>query len=153
MKILMVCLGNICRSPLAEAITRKKIEDKLLPWEVDSVGTGNWHQGNPPDPRTIAEAANRGLDISDLRARQITIEDIHTADVIVAMDSQNFQDVRRIAGTQHDQKLNMMLNFSKPNENAAVPDPYFGGPEGFRQVFDLLDEACEAMINQLNKEI
>lgn len=151
MKILMVCLGNICRSPLAEAIARKKIQDRLLPWQVDSVGTGNWHEGNPPDPRTIAAAAERNLDISDLRARQITIEDIQSADIIVAMDTQNYQDVKRLAGS-HEPKLFMMLNFLNPGQNQAVPDPYFGGAEGFRSVFDLLDEACDAMISQLQNK-
>ena len=88
----------------------------------------------------------------DLRARQITSDDIQSEDVIVAMDTQNYQDVKKLAGPLYETKLSLMLNFSKPGQNQAVPDPYFGGAEGFRRVFDLLDEACEAMINQLQNK-
>ncbi len=145
----MVCLGNICRSPLAEGILRKKIEARSLPWVVDSVGTGDWHVGDPPDPRTISVAAKNDLNVSDLRARQISDQDIEDADVIVAMDAQNWQDIAKRCNGDHHQKIELMLNFLHPGQNRSVPDPYFGGKNGFDKVYALLDQACDAMIHQL----
>lgn len=144
----MVCLGNICRSPLAEGIAREKINERQLPWEVDSVGTGNWHVGEPPDPRSIATAATKNIDISKLRGRQINRSDIENSDVIVAMDTQNYQAVKQMAGDKQSHKVHLMMNFLYPDKNMVVPDPYFGQVDGFQEVYDLLDKACDAMIDR-----
>ncbi len=150
MKILMVCLGNICRSPLAEGIARKKIGERGLPWLVDSVGTGSWHIGEPPDPRSVSVAADNQIDISNLRARQITRDDIRVHDHIIAMDSQNLQVVTRMADQDDRRKIQLMMDFLYPEKNMIVPDPYFGGDDGFQHVYDLLDQACDAMLDKIN---
>lgn len=149
MKILMVCLGNICRSPLAEGIARKKLEHHGLDWEIDSAGTGDWHIGHAPDPRSISTAAARSIDISGLRARQIALQDLEEFDLIVTMDRDNHQHVRAMANGENRHKITMMLDYLYPGEGRPVPDPYFGGSEGFEKVYDLLDAACDAMILEL----
>ena len=146
MRILMICLGNICRSPLAEGIARAKIELHDLPWTVDSVGTSGWHIGNPPDPRSIRAAHTNDIDISGLRARQIHNSDLHDFDALITMDAQNYQDVKRLDPAIVSNKIYMMTNFLYPGENRPVPDPYYGDMASFYEVFDLLDASCEAMI-------
>ncbi|MCB0515427.1 MAG: low molecular weight protein-tyrosine-phosphatase [Chitinophagales bacterium] len=147
MKILMVCLGNICRSPMAEGILRQKIKEKNLAWQVDSCGTGSWHVGQTPDTRAQATAQNHQIDISMLRARQFSVKDFDDFDLIFAMDTSNYNDVRRLARNETDkEKVKMILNESFPKQNRAVPDPYYGGDHGFEQVFLLLDDACDAII-------
>ena len=143
----MVCLGNICRSPLAQGILEHKIRAQGLDWEIDSAGTGNWHVGNPPDPRSIAEAKRRGLDISTQRARQLSAADFDYYDLILVMDAENFQNARKLAPNAHAaDKVQMILNFSHPGSNKTVPDPYWDD-NGFAAVYDMLDEATEALIN------
>jgi protein-tyrosine phosphatase len=147
-KILMVCLGNICRSPLAEGILASKLpKDKFF---VDSAGTGAWHAGNQPDSRSIAVAKKHHLDISYQRARQFKVEDFDTFDYIYVMDKSNFRDVIRLAkNDKQKEKVEIILNELYPNENVDVPDPYYGIANGFEMVFQMLDEACNNIAAKL----
>ena len=146
----MVCLGNICRSPLAEGILQEKVTIHGLDWFVDSAGTGGWHTGEQPDERSIAVARENGIDLTMQRARKFREADFEAFDHILVMDSQNYTDVVRLAKSEADrQKVELMLNYRWPGENRGVPDPYFGGKDGFTQVFEMLDEACEAFIRNL----
>ena len=150
-KILMVCLGNICRSPLAEGILQSKLPaDKFM---VDSAGTGNWHAGSGPDPRSVATAKNRGLDISCQKARQIKKSDFADFDHIYVMDSSNLKDVTQLApNPEAKAKVKLMMDEIFPGQKVDVPDPYYGGPEGFDKVYDMLDEACKLVAAKLLKE-
>ncbi|NND93791.1 MAG: low molecular weight phosphotyrosine protein phosphatase, partial [Flavobacteriales bacterium] len=146
-KILMVCLGNICRSPVADGLLRKKVESSGLDVLVDSCGTGGWHVGEAPDPRSQENALKNGLDISMLRARQIQVSDLEEYDHIYCMDKSNLHDVLALATSEEQRmKVSLMLNNSHPDQNKDVPDPYFGGSDGFQKVFDLLDQACDSII-------
>lgn len=148
MKILMVCLGNICRSPLAHGILEHKIKERGLNWVIDSAGTGDYHLGKAPDQRSIDEAARRGLDISLQRARQFEVSDFDEYDLILVMDAQNYQDVLSIARSQADKaKVELILNFAQPGQNAAVPDPYWDD-NGFVAVYDMLDRATDALLKK-----
>jgi protein-tyrosine phosphatase len=145
-RVLMVCLGNICRSPTAEGVLRSGLRQAGLEADVqvDSAGTGNWHVGNPPDARSQRHAAKRGYDLSQLRARQISEDDFHRFDFILAMDGDNLADLHRIAPEKH--AATVQLFASRP-----VPDPYTGGPEGFEEVLDIVEEACRAWTQNLQK--
>lgn len=146
MKILMVCLGNICRSPLAEGILKAKIGSKGLDWEVDSAGTSAWHIGDPPDPRSIEIARTNGIDISSQKARQFKYQDFETFDLILVMDSSNYNNIKSMAKTDSQvAKVKLILNFSQPGSNRKVPDPYYD--DNFEAVYHLLDMACEALLN------
>ena len=146
-KILMVCLGNICRSPLAEGIMRAKLPENYI---VDSAGTVAWHSGQLPDKRSVTTAKNRGLDITNQRARQFKVSDFDTFDYIYVMDNSNYKDVISLAPTEESKsKVRLILNEIFPNENVDVPDPYYGGDDGFENVFDMLDQACEAIARKL----
>ncbi len=148
-KILMVCLGNICRSPLAEGIMRSKLSEDFT---VDSAGTGGWHAGELPDKRSIATAKNRGLDITNQRARQFKRSDFDTFDHIFVMDNSNYKDVLALAPNEEAKsKVKLILNEIFPNENVDVPDPYYGGQDGFENVFDMLDQACEEIARKLKQ--
>lgn len=150
-KILMVCLGNICRSPLAEGILQSKLP--AGDFIVDSAGTGNWHAGEGPDKRSVATAKNRGLDISCQKARQIKVSDFTEFDHIYVMDTSNLSDVQKLApNASAKAKVKLMMNEVHPGKNVNVPDPYYGGPEGFDNVYDMLDEACEIVAGKLLKE-
>ena len=145
MKILMVCLGNICRSPMAEGIMKAKIEEHGLSWTVDSAGTGHWHVGEKPDKRAQETAQNFGLDISHQRARQFSQADFHMYDKIYTMDYENYKHVLSLAPSLDDHlKVDMILNASFPNKDMSVPDPYYDN--GFETVFQMLDNACDAII-------
>lgn len=150
-RILMVCLGNICRSPLAEGILQSKLpKDKFI---VDSAGTGNWHAGEQPDKRSILTAKNRGLDISCQKARQVRQSDFTDFDHIYVMDSSNLRDVTKLAPNDTSRsKVKLMMDEIFPGQKIDVPDPYYGGPEGFDKVYDMLDEACERVAQKLIKE-
>lgn len=151
MKILMVCLGNICRSPMAEGILRKKSTEAKKNWTIDSAGTSNYHIGEAPDSRATQKAAKYDVDISKLRARQFSVSDFDHFDLILAMDESNFNDILRKARNEFDEeKVKMILNFSYPGKNKAVPDPYYGGDAGFEEVFRLLNEACDKIIEQFD---
>ena len=148
-KILMVCLGNICRSPLAEGIMRSKLSNDFI---VDSAGTGGWHSGELPDKRSISTAKNRGLDITSQRARQFKISDFETFDYIYVMDNSNYKDVMALApNDEAKSKVKLILNELFPNENVDVPDPYYGGQDGFENVFDMLNEACDVIAGKLKR--
>jgi len=146
MKILMVCLGNICRSPLAEGILKQKVKKKELTWQIDSAGTSGWHIGELPDSRSISTAKQHGIDISDQRSRQLKASDLQEFDLILAMDTSNYNDILRLANKEQRDKVKMILNFAYPGENRAVPDPYYN--DGFEQVYQLLDIACDQLIQQ-----
>jgi protein-tyrosine phosphatase len=148
-KILMVCLGNICRSPLAEGILAGKLKQHNLDYvQVDSAGTSSYHIGDHPDPRTIANAKKHGVDIQNLVARQFTVYDFDEFDHIFVMDQSNYNNVIGLARDEEDKKkVQMILNVIHPDLNLPVPDPYFGGEQGFENVFNLLDEASEGIVN------
>lgn len=143
----MVCLGNICRSPLAEGILQSKVNDTV---EVDSAGTSGFHQGELPDSRSIAVARKYGIEITNQRSRKFTVKDFKEFDLIYAMDVSNYQDILSLASTEEDrERVKMILNESYPNENRNVPDPYYGGDMGFENVYAMLDEACEIIASKL----
>lgn len=148
MKILMVCLGNICRSPLAEGILADKINTHGLDWEVDSAGTSGWHVGEAPDHRSIAVANQNGIDILAQKSRQIQVADLAEFDLIYAMDGSNFNDIRKMAnGPEQLEKIQLIMNMVDPGRNQGVPDPYYGS-DGFGQVFEMLDRACDKIVEQ-----
>jgi len=151
-KILMVCLGNICRSPLAEGILKSKVYS--FKTFVDSAGTGGYHIGKKPDVRSIAIANLNGLDITDQRARKFTVEDYDNFDIIYAMDNSNFDDILSLARNDADKaKVKLILNEVFPDENLDVPDPYHGGDFGFKNVYKMLDEACDVIAKNLNPDV
>lgn len=141
----MVCLGNICRSPLAEGILAQKIQERGLDWEVDSAGTGSWHIGEQPDPRSIEIADENNLNIRHQQARQLKPDDLLTYDLILAMDSSNYQNILSIAPQGTEDKVEMILNYTFPGENRSVPDPYWDD-DGFPRVFKMLDKATDHLI-------
>ncbi len=146
MRILMVCLGNICRSPLAEGILKYKVQQQELDWTVDSAGTGHWHQGELPDRRSIAIARKYGIDITDQRARQLLPADFENFDRIFVMDTQNRRDVLRLARhAEHQAKVQLIMDLTHPGEEISVPDPYYDD-DGFEAVFRMLDAACDALL-------
>ena len=150
MKILMVCLGNICRSPMAQGILENKAAEKGIDITVDSAGTSDYHIDQEPDHRAIAKAKEYGIDISHYRGRQIDVADFKTFDRIVVMDASNYENTLLVAESDDDKsKVEMILNLSNPNSNMSVPDPYFGGEEGFENVYRLLDSACDVLIEQI----
>ncbi|QOD60824.1 low molecular weight phosphotyrosine protein phosphatase [Polaribacter haliotis] len=141
-KVLMVCLGNICRSPLAQGILQSKVNSEAI--FVDSAGTAAYHVGNLADERSIDVAHKYGIDITNQRARKFVVKDFDTFDVIYAMDASNYDNILSLARNNEDeQKVKMILNELQPNENNSVPDPYYGGNQGFENVFKMLNEACE----------
>lgn len=144
----MVCLGNICRSPLAEGILASKLPKK--DFIVDSAGTGSWHIGHAPDKRSIAVAKKNGLIISNQRGRQFSTDDFDFFDYIYVMDNSNYDTVIELAKNQQQKdKVKMILDELFPNENVDVPDPYFGLANGFNMVYEMLDEACEIISAKL----
>jgi len=148
MKILMVCLGNICRSPLAEGIMQHKITQHGLDWQVDSAGTGAWHIGELPDRRSIATARQFGIDITNQRARQLKPHDLDRFDLVLAMDSQNYRDILGLATTkEQEEKVQLIMNFVTPDRNQAVPDPYWDD-NGFVKVYEMLEAACEKVVER-----
>ena len=153
MRILFVCLGNICRSPTAEAVFRHLLVQSAtgLEVEVDSAGTGDWHIGEPPDQRAQAAARRRGLDMSRLRARQIVHEDFALFDLIIAMDRQNLAELRRRAPAQYRERVRLFLEFAPELETHDVPDPYYGAAAGFEEVLDLAEQAARGLLGHLTK--
>ncbi len=146
-KVLMVCLGNICRSPLAEGILKSKVDKNRI--HVDSAGTAGWHSGNRPDERSIEVARLHQIDISSQKSRKFEIVDFDNFDYIFVMDQSNYQDVLALARDNNDeQKVHLILESSE-NTLEDVPDPYYGGDDGFEHVYQMLNEACENIKNKL----
>ncbi len=147
-KILMVCLGNICRSPLAEGILKSKLpDDKYI---VDSAGTANYHVGATPDRRSIAVAKKYGINISNLKGRQFNVKDFDDFDMIYVMDESNYNNVLSLARNEHDSsKVKLILNEVYSDKNFDVPDPYYGGEQGFENVYNMLNEACTLIADRL----
>lgn len=149
MKILMVCLGNICRSPLAEGILQEKAFKAGLSWSVESAGTNGYHNGEAPHPLSQKVAKLNGIDISRQRSRRITAADFDNYDRIYAMAADVVSDMKRIAGKKFNAgKVELLLNELHPGRNMDVPDPWYGTEPGYHEVFKLIDQACEAIISK-----
>lgn len=146
----MVCLGNICRSPLAEGILKSKVDSNTI--IVDSAGTGAYHVGNLPDLRSIQVAEKHGLDITDQRARKIQTSDLDTFDYIYAMDASNYRNILSLAKIEAQKaKVFMIMNELQPGEDISVPDPYYGGGDGFENVYQMLDKACDVVVKKISE--
>ncbi|THD68065.1 low molecular weight phosphotyrosine protein phosphatase [Robertkochia marina] len=147
-KVLMVCLGNICRSPLAEGVLKRKAPVNRV--QVDSAGTSNYHIGEAPDPRSIAIADKYGIDIRSQRGRQFSVSDFRDFDLIYAMDRSNYNHIISMAPDETSKaKVHMILNEVFPGENMDVPDPYYGGDNGFDKVYKMLDQACDKILQKI----
>ncbi|MGN7917323.1 low molecular weight protein-tyrosine-phosphatase [Lysobacter sp. 22409] len=155
MRLLIVCLGNICRSPVAEGVLRARIETSSVAGrvELDSAGTGDWHVGEPPDRRSIANAAEHGVDISGLRARQLAASDYTHFDWLLCADRANLRDVRARAPRGARARTALLLDWCGLETEGEVPDPYTGGPAQFEHVFQLLDRAADGAIARLREEL
>jgi protein-tyrosine phosphatase len=154
MKILMVCLGNICRSPLAEGILKDKVKKAGLDWEVDSAGTLGHNVGCAPHHFSQKVARQYGVDICEQKCRHFTKDDIKNFDRIYVMDDENYLDVKRISGGNWDSgKVDLIMNEVYPGEDRIVPDPWFGGEEGFHKVYEMLDKACDAIIKKYSHSL
>lgn len=157
MKLLFICLGNICRSPAAEGIMRQMVEERALSNDiiVDSAGIGSWHVGEMPDPRMRKHAARRGYDLSPLRARQFRSDDFQKFDYIIVMDEENYHDVMERGGVYADARkvLRMKDYFIRYKGQQSVPDPYYGGAEGFERALNLIEDGCEGLLKDLVNKI
>lgn len=152
--ILFVCMGNICRSPTAHGVFRQKVIDHgLSAWvKVDSAGTHNFHPGRPPDERSLEHAAKRGYNLSDLRARQIQAADFELHDLILVMDMDNLALVQEECPQAHQHKVRRLTEFCLQHNSNVVPDPYYGGKTGFEDVLDLVEDACEGLIQHVRQQ-
>lgn len=154
-KVLFVCMGNICRSPTAEAVFRHQVKTAELEdvIEIDSAGTHDYHIGEPPDGRAQQAALRRGYEMKDLRARQVRMQDFETFHHILAMDQDNLAILRRHCPPQHKHKLGLLMQYSENfSEHAEVPDPYFGGDEGFEEVLNMTEEAGKGLLERIRGE-
>lgn len=151
--VLMVCMGNICRSPTAEGVFRQRLRDAGLEHLVrlDSAGTHNYHIGRSPDPRASQAASRRGYDLSDLVGRQVGARDFQEFDLILAMDQDNLGNLRRVCPPDQTHKLRLFLSFSRRFAGQEVPDPYYGGPQGFDQVLDMVEDAAEGLLDEIRR--
>ncbi|MGB5641026.1 MAG: low molecular weight protein-tyrosine-phosphatase [Sedimenticolaceae bacterium] len=152
-KVLFVCMGNICRSPTAHGVFRNLVEREGLPHAIgiDSAGTHAYHLGNPPDKRAQATALGRGVDLSDLLARRVVPEDFDAFDYVLAMDQDNYMALCEICPDQHVEKVHMFMDFAPHMRTRAVPDPYSGGPAGFDRVFDLVEAASAGLLEEIKR--
>jgi low molecular weight protein-tyrosine phosphatase len=152
-RILFVCLGNICRSPMAEGVFRRAAEEAgVLPlFDIDSAGLGHWHIGQAPDPRAQNAARKRGIDISGQSARQLKHGDFARFDLILAMDGENYRELLQLAPRELRQKIRHFLDFAPQIATKDVPDPFFGGPDGFDHALDLIEEAAHGLLADLLK--
>ena len=154
-KILFVCMGNICRSPTAQGVFESRVAATELAQrvQIDSAGTHAYHVGEQPDPRATQAAAKRGIDLSRQRARRVEAADFARFDYVLAMDNSNLDDLLSICPEQHQGKVRLFLEFVGPSVRHDVPDPYYGGPQGFERVLDLVEEGAEALIEDIRRRI
>ncbi len=153
-KVLLVCMGNICRSPMAEGVLRHRLKESGLDAEVmvDSAGTHSYHVGSKPDRRGQQAAARRGVDLSAIRARRVAPEDLETFHYILAMDRDNYQELLSLSSlSEHREKINLFMQYASGLTEQEVPDPYYGGLDGFDRVMDMVEEAAQGLIQQLRK--
>jgi protein-tyrosine phosphatase len=152
-KVLFVCLGNICRSPTAEGVFRKQVVEAGLSESIliDSAGTHAYHVGEPPDRRAQETAARRGVDLSELRGRRATSADLDEFDYVLAMDRENLHNLLAIAEERHEQRIKLFLEFAEELDEKEVPDPYYGGPSGFDRVMDMIEEASAGLLADIRK--
>ncbi len=152
--VLFVCMGNICRSPTAHGVFRQKVINHGLEnlVRVDSAGTHNYHPGSPPDERAQAYAAKRGYDLSDLRARRIQDADFEDYDLILVMDLDNLSDIQDECPREHQHKVRRLTEFCLKHEAQVVPDPYYGGNNGFETVLDLVEDACDGLLQFVKQQ-
>lgn len=153
-RVLFVCMGNLCRSPTAEAVFRRHVEAAGL-WpavQCASAGTHDFHVGSPPDGRARAAAMQRGYDMSRQRGRHVSDEDFERYDLILAMDSQNLELLRKRCPAQHAEKLGMLMTYARQHDAAEVPDPYYGNARGFGLVLDMIEDACGALLEHIRDE-
>lgn len=152
-RVLFVCLGNICRSPTAEAVFRELVQREASPLEieVDSAGTHGYHLGSPPDERAIAAAARRGIDMSALRARVVEPGDFERFDLVLAMDESVYRRLRNIAPRERADRVRRLLDYAPQLNRREVPDPYYGGDTGFEEVLDLVEEAARGLLAALGR--
>ncbi len=150
-KVLFVCMGNICRSPTAEGVFRHLVKQQGHDhWiKTDSAGTHAYHVGEQPDPRAQQTARKRGIELSDLRARKAIEQDFHHFDYVLAMDHDNFRILEQLSPEEHRQRLHLFLDFSRDYEEKEVPDPYYGGAQGFEYVFDLVESASRGLLDDI----
>ncbi len=152
-KVLFVCLGNICRSPTAEGVFRKLVNESRLSRQIaiDSAGTHAYHIGESPDERAQDAAARRGIDLSGLRGRQATPADLEEFDYVLAMDRENLRNLQSIALPHQQEKIHLFLDFAQDNAHQEVPDPYFGGRHGFDKVLDMIEEAAGGLLADIRQ--
>lgn len=152
-KILLVCLGNICRSPMAEGILRAKAMERRLPITTDSAGTSDYHVGDAPDPRATAAMQRHGIDISDLRGRQFRADDFRRFDRLYAMDADNLRNMLRLApDAELARKARLIMDHAPELPERSVPDPYYGGDESFEHVYAMLDTAFDHLLDELERD-
>ena len=153
--VLFVCMGNICRSPTAQGVFASLVEEAQLDHliHIDSAGTHAYHVGNPPDPRATEAAARRGIDLTPQRARRVTAADFERFDYVLAMDQSNREDLLEICPEPHQNKIRLFLEFTEPSSQADVPDPYYGGSQGFERVLDLVEEAARGLLKNIQSRL
>ncbi|MEL7492305.1 MAG: low molecular weight protein-tyrosine-phosphatase [Pseudomonadota bacterium] len=150
-KILVVCLGNICRSPAAQGVLQQKAEERNLKMFIDSAGTGAWHAGNAPDARMTKAAARRGYDLSRQKARQVELADFYEFDLVLAMDLSNQQDLLALAPPNRECDISLFLDFAE-GDVRETPDPYYGGADGFDHVLDLVEKGAEGLLDYIEDD-
>ncbi|WP_456446921.1 low molecular weight protein-tyrosine-phosphatase [Thiolapillus sp.] len=152
-RVLFVCMGNICRSPTAQGVFRKLVEEKGLAHriETDSAGTHAYHVGQPPDRRAQATAASRNIDLSDLRGRQVEVEDFHQFDYVLAMDRENLEILSGLCPAGLEDRLSLFMDFADGYGIDEVPDPYYGGEQGFERVFDMVEAASRGLLEDIRR--
>ncbi len=152
-QVLFVCLGNICRSPTAEGVFRDLVRREGLTDRIatDSCGTGGWHIGDPPDNRAIAEAERRGIELADLRARRLHPNDFAVFDYVLGMDRKNLASLHSQCPPEFMDRVHLFLTFDAQARTQEVPDPYYGGPDGFRDVFDMIDAASNGLLAHIRR--